>query len=86
MQPFLAQIADKILGIIETLLDPKQYDIVRMKRLSKAADVAEKDFKNTTELLNWVEVKLEPQGKLKDQLEKYRKTHESYVKQHEKFD
>jgi hypothetical protein len=47
-----ALIADKLLGVLEKFLDPKQYDIVRMKRMAKAIDWAEKEFYLMDEMLD----------------------------------
>jgi len=49
-----AEIAERILGVIEKFLDPKQYDIVRMKRQQKAIDWAEQEFNLMEEMLNRV--------------------------------
>ena len=84
--PFIVSIADKIFGIIENYLDPAQYDIVRLKHLKRAANWAEKDFQNTYDLLNWVEVEIELNPEKIKELRRFRKIHDKNVAKHQKWD
>ena len=49
-----AQIADKLLGVLEKFLDPQQYDIARLKKQDKALLWAEREFDLTGDILDWV--------------------------------
>ena len=69
-----AKIAEKLLGVVEKFLDPKQYDIVRMKRLKKAANLSEKQFTDTYDFMGWVEDELVMNEEQHKEFKKFKKT------------
>ena len=86
-----ASIADKLLGVLEKFLDPRQYNIVRLKRMHKALNIAEKEFEICSELLAWVgdnisaTVYVNYEHGIKE-LNRMKRTHEKLKARFDKYD